>query len=95
MTLVDVCSTCETMFNEGDEHCSHCGADRSDAIKREMREMCYTYTGEEPESDEIARIVKPSFTPKWGKPQWYEMGDGESPAEEEPEEVPDDEGTDD
>jgi hypothetical protein len=70
------------MFDEGEEHCRRCGADRSDAIKREMRDLCYTYTGEEPEDDEIARLVKPAFIPKWGKPQWYEFGDSDGPEDE-------------
>ena len=81
MTLVDVCGNCGTKFDEDDESCRRCGTDRKDAIKREMRDLCYTYTGEEPEDDDIARIVKPIFIPKWGKAQWYEMGDGEAPDE--------------
>ncbi len=87
MTLVDVCGHCGTMFEETEDHCRRCGADRQDAVKREMREMCYTYTGEEPEDDEIARMVKPIFVPKWGKPQWYE-GEPEEPAEDDEEEEP-------
>lgn len=74
--MVDVCGNCETLFVEGEEHCSRCGADRSDAVKREMRDLCCTYTGEEPGRDEISRMVKPAFLPKWGKPQWYELEDG-------------------
>jgi hypothetical protein len=72
MTLVDVCGNCGTMYEEGEDHCRRCGEDRRDAVKREMRELCYTYSGEKPEDDEIARMVKPIFVPKWGKPQWYE-----------------------
>ncbi|UCC92890.1 MAG: hypothetical protein JSW25_09535 [Thermoplasmata archaeon] len=83
MTLVDVCGNCETMLTDEEDHCPRCGADRCDAIKREMRDLCYTYTGEVPEEDEIGRLVKPAFVPKWGKPQWYEMGDEEPPEEDE------------
>ncbi len=86
MTLVDVCGDCGTMFDEGEEHCRRCGADRADAVKREMRELCYTYTGDGPEADEIARIVKPIFVPKWGKVQWYEEGNGEMEGEDDPDE---------
>jgi hypothetical protein len=60
------------MFDEDETSCRRCGADRKEAVKRELRDLCYTYTGEEPEDDEIARLVKPVFLPKWGKPQWYE-----------------------
>ncbi len=88
MTLVDVCGNCGTMFDKGEDHCRRCGTDRTDAVKREMREMCYTYTGDEPEDDEIARMVKPIFVPTWGKVQWYEKG-GEEP---EMEDGPADEG---
>lgn len=84
MTLVDVCCRCGTMFEEGEDHCRRCGSDRRDAERRELRDLCYTYTGDEPEEDEIARMVKPAFIPKWGKPQWYEMKGGR----------PDDEGDD-
>jgi len=91
MTLVDVCGTCDTMFDEGEDHCRRCGADRSEAIQREMRDMCYTYTREEPEADDIARIVKPIFFPKWGKPQWYELEGAEGP----PDYGQDDDGQDD
>ena len=75
MTLVDVCGICGTMFGEDEEHCRRCGADRADAVKRQMRDLCYTCTGEGPEEDEIARIVRPIFAPRWGKVQWYE-GEG-------------------
>ncbi|MCK4970512.1 MAG: hypothetical protein KAS77_08295 [Thermoplasmata archaeon] len=81
MTLVDVCGNCGTKFDEDDESCRRCGTDRKDAIKREMRDLCNTYTGEEPEDHDIARIVKPMFIPKWGKAQWYELGEGEAPDE--------------
>ena len=57
------------MFDEDDEHCRRCGTDRRDAIKREMRDLCYTYRGEGPVDDDIARIVKPILIPKWGKAQ--------------------------
>jgi hypothetical protein len=92
MTMVDVCGNCGTMFEERGDHCRRCGADRSDAVKREMRDLCYTYTGEEPEDDEIARMVKPAFVPKWGKPQWYEMKEGweEEDPEDQEAEGPDD-----
>lgn len=82
MTLVDVCSNCGTMFDEGEGHCRRCGADRNDAIQREMRDLCYTYTGEEPADEEIARMVKPIFVPKWGKVQWYEKEHGEVPEDD-------------
>lgn len=80
MTLVDVCGTCDTLFVEGEEHCRYCGADRADAVKREMRELCCVYSGEAPGEDEITRMVKPVFDPKWGKAQWYE-GDGDGSEE--------------
>jgi hypothetical protein len=70
------------MFESDDEHCRRCGADRKDAVRRQMRDLCYTYTGDEPEDDEIARMVKPIYNPKWGKPQWYEKGDGEASADD-------------
>ena len=84
MTQVDVCGNCDTMFTEGEDHCRRCGADRRDAVRREMRELCYTYTGEEPEDDEIARMVKPIFVPKWGKAQWYEGLEDEGATGEDP-----------
>ncbi len=81
MTLVDVCSRCGTVFEEAEDHCRRCGADRWDNTEqREMRDLCYTYTGEVPVSDEIAREVKPIFQPQWGKPQWYELTDEERKA---------------
>jgi hypothetical protein len=39
---------------------------------------CGTKYGED---DDIARIVKSIFIPKWGKALWYELGDGEAPDE--------------
>lgn len=79
MTLVDVCACCGTLFEEDEDHCRRCGTDRGEAEKRELRDLCYTYTGDEPEDDEVARIVKPAFMPKWGRPQWYEMEGGRPP----------------
>ena len=77
MTKVQVCSRCGTMFAQGDAHCGRCGADRSVAAEdREMRELCSTYMGEAPVSDEVGREVRPIFEPKWGSPQWYEFKDG-------------------
>lgn len=77
MTKVDVCSDCGLMFSEGEEHCRRCGCDRSQAESREMRDLCYTYSGEEPVSDEVRREVAPLYEPKWGKVQWYELEHGE------------------
>ena len=74
MTKVDVCCNCRTLFDEGEEHCRRCGADRSThAVKEELRDLCPTYKGEGPEREDIAREVKPIFEPRWGKVQWYEM----------------------
>ena len=76
MTLVDVCERCGTIFEEGVDHCKRCGADREDnVVQREMRDLCYTYTGEAPEEDEVARVVKPIFEPRWGEAKWYEQTD--------------------
>ena len=74
MTLVDVCSNCGTLYDEDDDHCRRCGADRATSSEqRELRDLCYTYTGEEPEDDELAREIKPIFRPRWGEVQWYEV----------------------
>ena len=73
MTLVDVCGDCETLFEEGEDHCRRCGADRrTRAVKMEMWELCPTYSGDEAEEDVVQREVKPIFEPSWGRPQWYE-----------------------
>lgn len=77
MTLVDICIECETLFVEGEEHCRRCGADRrTSSVKREMKDLCPTYTGDEVEVDETKREVRPIFEPQWGKVQWYETGEG-------------------
>ncbi len=81
MTMVDVCGQCDTLFVEGEEHCSRCGADRSEAVKREMKDLCHILTEEDPEEEEVTRTVKPIFFPKWGKPQWYEGEEVEEGAE--------------
>lgn len=73
MTKVDVCSECGLMFDKGEDHCRRCGCDRTEAVSREMRELCYTYSGEEPVTDEVRREVAPIFEPHWGKVQWYEL----------------------
>ncbi len=77
MTLVDVCSNCETLFAEGEEHCLKCGSDRrTSAVQRELRDLCPTYIGDEAETDDLQREIKPIFEPTWGKEQWYETKEG-------------------
>lgn len=76
---MDVCEVCGTLFEEGADHCRHCGADRgSHSVKREMRELCPTYTGDDQDREEIDRMVKPLFEPAWGKEQWYERTEGKA-----------------
>jgi RNA polymerase subunit RPABC4/transcription elongation factor Spt4 len=77
MTKVDVCGNCGTLFDEDEDHCRRCGADRSKATQQELRDLCVTYTGEDPEPDEIGREVKPIFEPRWGQVQWYELTEEE------------------
>jgi ribosomal protein L40E len=74
MTLVDICRRCGTMFEEGLDHCRRCGASRGEwALRRELRELCPTYTGDEVDAEELQRIVKPIFEPYWDKVMWYEL----------------------
>jgi hypothetical protein len=77
MTKVDVCTECDTMFLEGEDHCRRCGADRrTSSVRREMKDLCPTYTGEEAAMEDAHREVMPIFEPSWGKVQWYETEDG-------------------
>ena len=77
MTLVDVCRNCETLFEEGEEHCLKCGSDRrTSAVQRELKGLCPTYTGDGVETDDMQREIKPIFEPTWGKEQWYETKEG-------------------
>ncbi|NIS13634.1 MAG: hypothetical protein GWN12_16580, partial [Thermoplasmata archaeon] len=50
-----MCGQCDTLFVEGEEHCSRCGADRSEAVKREMKDLCHILTEEDPEEEEVTR----------------------------------------
>lgn len=85
MTLVDVCGDCETLFSEGEEHCLKCGSERrTSAVQRELRDLCPTYTGDEVESDDLQRDIKPIFEPTWGKEQWYETKEGRKKRSQDP-----------
>ena len=65
------------MYEAAEDHCRRCGADRSTAIQQELRDMCPTAKGDDVSGDEMKRMVKPIFEPKWGKVQWYELEEGE------------------
>ena len=93
MTLVDICIECETLFVEGEDHCRRCGAERhTSSVKREMKDLCPTYTGEEVEANETHREIKPIFEPRWGKVQWYETEDGRKGASDDDDEDADEDG---
>jgi hypothetical protein len=78
MTKVDICSCCGTLYEGEDRHCRRCGADReTESDNKELRDLCSTYTGEDPVTDPIHREVKPIFEPRWGKVQWYELSEKE------------------
>jgi hypothetical protein len=83
------------MFEDGEDHCRRCGADRSGAVQQELRELCPTYTGDEVDDAEFERIIKPMFQPTWGKVQWYELsGADRRKAKRGGDGGPDDEGSD-
>ena len=65
------------MYEEAEDHCRRCGADRISSIKRELRDLCPPFKGDDVTSDELERMVKPIFEPTWGKVQWYELEEGE------------------
>ena len=85
MTLVDVCRNCGTLYTEGEEKCLKCGSDRrTSAVQKELRDLCPTVTGDEVESDDVEREIKPIFEPTWGKEQWYETKEGRKKRSQDP-----------